>query len=245
MLKRLFLFSVLTLAAGSAFADQYGGFSQFADGGSIKPFTRDLGGVLGSATFHSARSLGYTGFDIGLRGGMQFSPDKNDRILRNRGVGAFGLPWVQAEIGLPFKFGLDGFIRGISYQGLTIAGGGVRCGFLRMLSDAPWSPQLLFSAVGHSVVHQYFSASQFGGSLVGSMGIPVFTPYIGVGFDRTRLLVRSSTLDPTLNGTVVTTVETRYTGGMQFRPWTFFYIHLAYVLLHGQSGGESGLGLRF
>lgn len=235
------LLLLLTLAA-PAFADQYGAFEQYADGTTIKPFTRDLGGVLGSATFHSARSLGFSGFDIGARGGMQFTPDRDDRILRNHGVKAFGLPWVQAEIGLPFKF--DGFIRGISYQGLTIAGGGLRYG-LRKLSDTPWSPQMLFSSVGHSVVHQHFSASQLGGSLVVSAGIPVFTPYVGAGFDRTRLVVRSSTLDPNLNGSVVTTIESRYTAGMQFRPWTFCYIHLAYVLLHGQSGSEAGMGLRF
>ncbi|OGR87792.1 MAG: hypothetical protein A3J74_02030 [Elusimicrobia bacterium RIFCSPHIGHO2_02_FULL_57_9] len=242
MLKRLFLLFALVSSTVPAFADQYGAFEQYADGSSIKPFTRDLGGVLGSATFHSARSLGFSGFDIGLRGGMQFSPDRDNLILRNRGVKVFGLPWMQAEIGLPFKF--DGFIRGISYQGLTIAGGGLRYG-LRKLSDTPWSPQMLFSAVGHSVVHQHFSASQAGGSLVVSAGIPVFTPYAGGGFDRTRLVVRSSTLDPNFNGSVVTTIQSRYTAGMQFRPWTFFYIHLAYVLLHGQSGSEAGMGLRF
>ena len=242
-LKRWFLLVFAFLAcAGSAFADQYGGFQQYADGGSLKPFARDLGGVLGAGSFHSARSLGFSGFDVGFRGGMQFSPDKNDRILRNNGVKAFGLPWVQAEIGMPFK--LDGFIRGVSYQGLTIAGGGLRYGLLKV-SDKPWAPQLLLSGVGHSVVHQYFSASHFGLSLVGSMGIPVFTPYVGAGFDRTRLLVRSSALDPSLNGSTVTTLESRFTAGMQFRPWTFVYMNAAYVLMHGQSGAEAGMGLRF
>ena len=59
-------------------------------------------------------------------------------ILRNNGVHAFGLPWVQAEIGMPFK--IDGFVRGISYQGLTIAGGGLRYS-LRKVADMPWAPQ--------------------------------------------------------------------------------------------------------
>lgn len=245
MTKRFLILAGLAVFCprpASAGADQYGGFQQFADSGSLKPFARDLGGILGSATFHSGRSLGFSGFDVGLRGGMQFSPDKNDRILRSNGVGSFGLPWVQADIGMPFK--IDGFIRGISYQGLTIAGGGLRWGLLKV-SDAPWTPQLLVSVVGHSVVHQHFSASQFGANLVGSMGIPIVTPYVGMGFDRTRLLVRSSTLDPTLNGTTVSTLESRFTTGVQVRPWTFFYIHLAYVLVHGQSGSEAGLGLRF
>lgn len=240
--KRIFVLAMLLACAPAASADQYGGFQEFADSGSLKPFARDLGGLLGSATFHSGRSLGFSGFDVGGRAGMQFSPEKNDKILRNNAVRFFALPWVQAEIGMPFK--LDGFVRGMSYQGLTIAGGGFRYGLLKV-SDKPWAPQLLASGVAHSVVHQYFSATHFGANLVASMGIPVFTPYVGVGFDRTRLSVRSSTLDPSLNGSVVTTFEPRYTAGMQLRPWTFYYIHLAYVNMHRQSGAEAGMGVRF
>jgi hypothetical protein len=244
-MKRLLIVSAAVLAlfiSRAAEADQYGNFSQLADSGSMKPFARDLGGILGSGTFHSGRSLGFSGFDAGVRGGMLFSPDRNDRVLRNNGVHAFGLPWVQADIGMPFK--IDGFIRGISYQGLTIAGGGVRYGLFKT-SDAPWKPQVLISGVGHSVVHQSFSASHFGASVVGSMGIPVFTPYIGAGFDRTRLVVRSSTLDPTLNGATFQTLESRFTAGVSLRPWPFFYVSLAAILSHGRRGAEGGIGLHF
>ena len=236
-------FLAASLFCGRAFAssDQYGGFEQFADAGALKPFARDLGGVLGSATFHSGRVLGFSGFDVGARGGAQFYPEKDDRILRKNGVRVFGLPWLQAEVGLPFK--LDGFIRGVSYQGLTIAGGGLRYGLLKV-SDKPWAPQVLASVVAHSVVHNSFSASHLGGGLVCSMGTTKVTPYLGAGFDRTRLLVRSA-LDATLDGTAVTTFESRYTAGMQFKPWSFVYIHLAYVLMHNQSGSEAGAGVRF
>jgi hypothetical protein len=241
---RRFALVVLAIAAAlpAAASDQYGGFQQYATSGAIKPFCRDLGGVLGSATFHSARSIGVSGWDVGARGGMQFRPDKNDAILRNNGVHAFGLPWVQGEVGLPW--GIDGFVRGISYQGLTIAGGGVRYSLLKA-NDKPWTPKLLVSGVAHSAVHQQFSASHFGASLVASMGTPMFTPYIGVGIDRTRLVVRSSTIDPTQNGREVTTNESRFTAGVQYRPWTFFYVHGAFVALHGYPGAEAGLGIRF
>ncbi|MFA6004478.1 MAG: hypothetical protein WC881_10465 [Elusimicrobiota bacterium] len=220
----------------------YGGFADYADSGALRPFARDLGGVLGSATFHSGRSLGFSGFDLGVRMGMQASPDKNDRILRNHGVRAFALPWVQAEIGLPYRF--DGFIRGVSYQGLTIAGGGLRYGLLKS-SDKAWAPQLLLSGVAHSVVHQDFSASHLGGSLVFSMGTTAFNPYMGAGLDRTRLVVRASRLDPSLNGAAVSAVESRFTAGLRVRPWNFTYLNLAFILVHGQSGAEGGLGVRF
>ena len=242
---KAFLTAVLLAAVSSpalAMADPYAGFSQFADSGSLKPFTRDLGGLLGGSTFHDGCSLGFSGFDIGVKYSAQFYPSKGDNIMLNNGVKTFGLPWVQAEIGLPFK--IDGFIRGISYQGVTVSGGGVRYG-LYAPSDKPWTPQVLISGVGDTVVHQSFSASHFGADLVGSIGTPFFLPYIGAGFDRTRMVVRSSNLDPTLNGVSVTTLESRFTAGVRLKPFQFTYVNLAYVLAHGQSGAEAGLGVRF
>jgi hypothetical protein len=243
-MKALLAAVLLAVVAAPALAtaDPYAGFAQSADSGSLKPFARDLGGLLGGATFHDGRSLGFSGFDVGARYSAQFYPSKGDKIMRNNGVRAFGLPWVQAEIGLPFK--IDGFIRGISYQGLTVSGGGIRYGVYAP-SDKPWTPQILLSGVGDTVVHQSFSASHFGANVVASVGTPVFLPYVGAGFDRTRLVVRSSLLDPTLNGTTVTTFEGRYTAGVRLKIYQFTYVNLAYVLAHGQSGAEAGLGVRF
>ena len=243
-MKRLAL-AVLALALAAAPAravDAYGGFARYADEGSLKPFARDLGSVLGAATFHSGRSLGLTGFDVGARYGAQFYPSRGNSIMRSHGVRSFGLPWAQAEVGMPFK--LSGFIRGVSYQGLTIAGGGVRYG-LYAASDKSWAPQLLVSAVGHSIVHADFSASHFGANLVYSMGTPFFAPYAGAGFDRMRLVVRQSTLDPALNGRVVNTIESRFTLGMRITPYQFTYLSLAATMAHGQAGAEAGLGVRF
>lgn len=223
-------------------ADQFGAFKQYVDRASLKPFTLDLGGVLGSATFHSGRSLGFSGFDAGVHGGLQLRPSRDNQILRRAGVKAFGLPWVQAEIGLPFR--LDGYIRGISFQGLTIAGGGLRYGLLKS-SDQPWTPQFLLSAVAHSVAHKDFSASHVGGDLVVSIGKPAITPYVGAGLDRTRVVVRAADADPTLIGESATATGTRFTAGVSLRPYPFVYLQGAYTLAHGQPGFDTGLGIRF
>ncbi len=241
-MRLAFLLAALLACVPASAEDQYGGFQQYADEGSMKPFARDLGGVLGAATFQGGRPLGFSGFDVGARFGGQFYPSKGNNILRNNGVRLFGLPWVQAEIGLPFK--LDGFIRGVSWQGLTIAGGGMRWG-VYSTSDKPWAPHLLASVVAHSVVHQHFSASHAGANLVLSAGNAVFNPYVGAGVDRTRLVPRNSTADPTVIGKVYTTTEARFTTGFRVKPYQFTYITLAYFHAHGQSGAEGGLGLRF
>lgn len=223
--------------------DQFGGFQQYIDRGSLKPFARDLGSVLGAATFHSGRSLGFSGFDVGVRGGLVMSPDRDDRPLRGRGVGVFGLPWVQAEIGLPFS--LDGFIRGGSFQGLTIAGGGLRYA-LTKASDKPYKPHFLVSWSAHSVAHSAFSASHFGINLVTSMQCGPVNPYFGLGGDRTRVVVRAvPALDPTMVGETAAVLTPRVTLGLSMRPKPYIYLHGAVTYVNRQAGFDSGVGIRF
>lgn len=231
------------LAPAAGEAGDFDGFRELVDSASLKPFTRDLGSVLGAATFHSGRSLGFSGFDVGARAGVQLRPSGGNAVLRGRGVKVFGLPWVQAEIGLPFQF--DGYIRGVSFQGLTIAGGGLRYGILKQ-NDQPLSPQFLLAASGHSAVHQDFAASHFGGNFIASLTYKILTPYLGAGVDRTRVVVRTiPAREASLEGASATTTETRFTAGASVRPKPYLYLHGAYTLTHGQSGFDSGLGIRF
>ncbi|MBI5597411.1 MAG: hypothetical protein HY928_15075 [Elusimicrobia bacterium] len=223
--------------------DQFGGFQGHIDRGALKPFARDLGGVLGAATFHSGRSLGFSGFDVGVRGGMLMAPDKDNRALRGRGVRAFGLPWFQAEIGLPFS--LDGFIRGVSFQGLTIAGGGLRYALVKV-SDKPLRPQFLLSWSGHSVAHKDFSASHVGLNLVASIQVKSLYPYMGIGADRTKVVVRAvPALDPTMVGDSTTVLVPRGTLGISMRPKPYLYLHGAATYTNRQAGFDTGIGIRF
>lgn len=237
-------FLLSTVCLGTARAqDQFGGFQAHIDRGALKPFARDLGGVLGAATFHSGRSLGFSGFDVGVRGGMLLSPDKDNRALRGRGIKAFGLPWFQAEIGLPFS--LDGFIRGVSFQGLTIAGGGLRYALFKT-SDKPMHPQFLLSWSGHSVAHKDFSASHLGLNLVTSIQVKSVYPYFGIGADRTKVVVRAvPALDPTMVGDSATVVVPRATLGISMRPKPYLYLHGAATYTNRQAGFDSGIGIRF
>ena len=68
MLKILpmFLLSIF-LFASSALAAGYDNFKDVT-AASLKPFARDLGGLLGSGANQTARPLGFSGFDLGVRG---------------------------------------------------------------------------------------------------------------------------------------------------------------------------------
>src|SRR5581483_201472 len=100
------------------------------------------------------------------------------------------------------------------------------------------------STVAHSITHDNFSASHWGTNLVASFANPKFTPYLAAGFDRTRLVVKNAA-DPLLVGDTVTTIESRFTAGLSYRPWPFIYFQAAYTLAHGQPGADTGVGVRF
>jgi len=224
--------------------DQFGGFKALADSGSLKPFAWDLGSILGAATFHNGRSLGFKGFDVGVRGGSLLRPRGGDRILRDNGVTTVGMPWVQAESGLPL--GVDGYIRGISYQGVTIAGGGLRYGIHQ--SDKVKTFSFLAAASAHSVAHRYFSASHQGLNVISSYLLKRMTAYMGAGADRTRLVVRCiPDSDATQEAKVVTVWGSRFTAGVSVIPFPkdYFYMHGAYTLTAGNSGFEGGFGIRY
>ncbi len=241
MMKRLALLAAaIASLPWMCSATQFGGFYGAAAQGNLKPFALDLGGLLGSDTFHTGRVLGFSGFDLGEHAAVQFSPDKADAVMRANGNHPIVLPWTQAEIGLPLK--IDGFVRGTSFDGMTAVGGGLRYGLLKV-TDRPWKPKLLAIVDGNEAGTQWFTANHVGASLVGSIGNQTFTPYLGIGVDRTSVSVTSAA--SVAAGTSARAVGSRLTAGLQYRPWTFLYTDAAYILLHGESGAEASLGLRF
>lgn len=229
-------------AAGGRCADPFADFKRDITAASLKPFARDIGGILGSAAYNTGRSLGFSGFDVGVRGAAQFVADPGNSVFRNSGAEAFAFPWIQAEIGMPFR--LDGFIRGSNYNGVTLSGGGIRYG-LRKISDVPYSVQIMLVGLGNSATHADFSAVHFGASAVVSVNMPVITPYLGAGVDRTKLTVKRAVSSPELVESETVTTEGRFTFGLHARIAQFFYITAAANMLHGRTGMEASLGTRF
>ena len=78
-------FGLFIITAPVCAGDPYSGFQQFVDSSSLKPFARDLGSVLGASSFHNGRSLGFSGFDVGLRGSYRFASEAGNRVLRDNG----------------------------------------------------------------------------------------------------------------------------------------------------------------
>lgn len=238
MIKTFLAFSCATLlglsAAGAAEYDGFGAVTA----SSLKPFARDIGGLLGSGSNQTARPLGFSGFDIGVRGVAQFNPAHGNTVIRKNNI--FGLGFVQAEIGMPYR--VDGFVRGGAYEGLAVAGGGLRYG-LWNVSDEKYRVNAMLVAMGNMAAHRYFYAVHFNSSLVCSLNVPAVSPYIGAGFDFTRLEAQAIS-DPALSGKRVSVSEPRFTAGLRAK-LNLGYIAGGITYTHGRSLVNASAGFRF
>ena len=238
MLKNLLSWTcLLLLSVSCASAAEYDNFAVITAAG-LKPFARDLGGLLGSGLNQTARPLGFSGFDVGVRGVAQLKPSRGNTALKKNSV--FGLGFMQAEIGMPYR--IDGFVRAASYEGLTVAGGGLRYG-LWNVSDQKNHVNAMLVALADLAAHRCFYAVHYNATLVFSLNRPVFSPYIGAGMDSTRLEAQAVTV-PALQGKSVTTVMPRYSAGLRAR-FNLIYLAAGATYTHGRTLYNASTGIRF
>lgn len=235
-LTKITLFCSLLLAAPAAFATgAYNGFIDL-DRGGLKPFAADLGGLLGSGLNQTARPLGFSGFDIGFRAVSQVRPSLGNTALpRNR---PFSLGFFQAELGMPYR--IDGFVRAGSYEGIAVSGGGLRYG-LWNVSDQKNYVNAMLVVAGNLATHKYFHAVHFNTSVVCSVNRPVFSPYVGLGFDSTML--QAKTYTGTL-GEKARAFEMRYSAGVRAK-LKLFYLAAGATYTHDRFLLNASTGMRF
>lgn len=237
--------SLLVLLAGLALpahADPFADFQSRVRNEYIKPFALDLGGVLGGASAHTGRALGMPGFWAGAVGAVQLRPDANDRVLRDAGVKAFGVPLIEVGVGLPFK--IDVIVHGISAMGASIYGGGLRYGLYRTDLVDSFMPNLSVSAFGDKVNHKYFSASHGALNAAATWNLPIVKPFFVAGFDVTEVKVGAATTAG-VAGTKATARGSRFSAGVDVHPLPLISLRGAYTLRHGIPGFDFGLGAQF
>jgi hypothetical protein len=238
----LALFVLLGALAPSAHADPFNDFPTTVRAETIKPFALDLGGVLGGASAHTGRTLGFPGFWVGAVAGVQLRPDRDDRVLRDSGVKAFGIPLVEAGVGLPFK--IDVIVHGVSAMGASIYGGGVRYGLYRTDLVDSFMPNVSISAFGDKVNHKYFNASHGALNAVATWNLPIVKPFFVAGYDVTEVKVGVANV-PGLTGSKATARGSRFSAGVDVHPLPLISLRGAYTLRHGIPGFDLGLGAQF
>ncbi len=236
------LLSLLAALTPSAHADPFDDFNARVRTELVKPFALDLGGVLGGASAHTGRALGMPGFWVGAVGAVQLRPDRDNRILRDSGVKAFGVPLIEAGVGLPFK--IDVIVHGISAMGASIYGGGVRYGLYRTDLVDSFMPNVSVSAFGDKVNHKHFNASHGALNAAATWNLPFVKPFLVAGFDVTEVKVGAATTAG-VAGAKATARGSRFSAGADVHPLPFISLRGAYTLRHGIPGFDIGLGARF
>jgi hypothetical protein len=228
---------VLLVSAAPARAEGYDDFVTVTRQG-LEPFARDIGGLLGAASNHTARSLGFSGFDMGFRSAVQLRPSSGNNVLPAKK--AFGFNYFQAEIGMPYR--IDGFVRAGGDDGLVVSAAGLRYG-LRAISDQPYYMHAMLEAIGSLAAHKHFYAKHFGANLRLSMNLKFAALYAGAGFDNTSLTVQNAD-DASLVGKRASAAEPRYFAGLK-KKMRYGYISVGWAETHGRNLLEGALGLRF
>ncbi|HOW89757.1 MAG TPA: hypothetical protein PL037_05705 [Elusimicrobiales bacterium] len=240
-----FSVSVVIACSGGLFAETFDPLDKFktnvADG-LVKPFAADLGGIIGGADFSSGRTIGFPGFDVGAVGMVQTKPGKDNLILRNANVKGFGLGLLQASVALPF-LDTDISVRGVSYSGFTLAGGGLRHSILRSGPFTKFIPDVSAAVFFDTVNYKYFTARHLSADLSASFDLPLIKPFIGAGYDRTRVAIKG--VSAALDGMDAIASKPRYSAGARIVPFPFLYVFGAYTVLHGRNGFNFGAGARF
>ncbi|MDP2866663.1 MAG: hypothetical protein Q8O90_10500 [Elusimicrobiota bacterium] len=238
MFKKILSFaSASVLGLSCASAANYDNFRNLAPG-ALKPFARDIGGLLGSGSNQTARPLGFAGFDIGVRGVAQFNPSRGNTVLKKNNI--FGMGVVQAEIGMPYR--IDGFVRGGAFEGISMAGGGLRYG-LWNLSDEKYKINAMLVGMANMATHRYFYAIHFNTGLVVSINVPVVAPYLGVAYDFTRFEAQTVN-DASLIGRKVSVSAARFTAGMRVK-LKLGYLAGGITYTHDRSLVNASAGFRF
>ncbi|MDR0953356.1 MAG: hypothetical protein LBM71_04135 [Elusimicrobiota bacterium] len=242
-MKRFFCLTVFMALSLFAFAENatFDNFSKNITAENLKPFTKDLGGLLGGSAFTTGRILGWGGFQLSARASLMPKPSEKNTAL-GQDAKAMVMPWVQGEIGLPFR--IDGFIRASSWDGLTVAGGGLKWGITRP-KEILYTFQPMLVVMAQSGVHKDFSLSHYSADFVLSFKLPYVVPYIGGGVDHTKVRVEGADTDASLVGKTEATTTPRATAGVNIKLPAYMDLSMAANYANYGFGAEASLGVRF
>lgn len=233
---------VVLLAAVPAHADLESEFRARATEATIKPFALDLGGILGAASVDSGGRLGFPHFEAGVQSGLQFRPDRDNRILRDSGVKAFGIPLLYASLGLPVGF--DVAAHGMKVHDATILGGGVRWSLFEAPLVGKAAPTAALGFWYDRLDHPTFDVNHYGFNASAGWALPIIHPFVNAGYDLTSLQVQDAAAAG-VRGMKVWTRGSRFGAGVDLTPFPFLRLRAAYQLLHGIPGANLSLLAKF
>ncbi len=245
-IRRLVLAASVLLAFSPAVrADEFSdNFTANLNPPSLKAFAKGMGSLLGAGSFHTGETLNFPiGFDVGFHvAGVQI---KNDNPILRDNKSFIPVGWLQAELGLPARVNL--IARYGKLFNADLYGGGLRVGLIK--SELPGLPSVSLTGLYDEARHDYFKAKTLTTNVVLSFDVPIVHPYIGAGYDYTRVDPTSkafATAPASVNrGLDAKASGYRVEAGVNLSIIPFTYMTLGGGLANGGKMGHVALGVRF
>ena len=240
---------VVASAASFNFNDQLTNPSVALVQDRLDNFADDLGAVMVAGSYHSGKTLGFPGLDVGIHLPLLNVSDK-DSIVKASGLSYFGFPVLQLEIGLPAN--LDLLVRYASVSGYasisdaSLTGYGLRYGIIR--NSMPFLPNLSVQGISNTVSitagESKIAATSMDVSALASFNIPIVDPYVGLGYYSSTVTPDAAiaTPQPGMKGTGT---GMRIEAGLNMGLIPLTYLQLGMVYVNGGVGGVLGIGARF
>jgi hypothetical protein len=244
-IKNVFVQIFITLMffvflSSNVIAISFSEFQNYVSETYLKPFSKDLGAVLGGGMY-TGSNCNFPGFDVSFKFVLVDKPVAEDRILPSNQY--FGLPYIQVEAGLPFNINIMG--RGFSFSvdnnNFSVVGVGLKYKFLE---DTVATPSVA-TFITYNFVTGWvdFDANTLSANILVSKSLsplPILVYGVG-GLDFTTVTSKiAGYLD--VKGS---DMGYRMNGGVRFSPFPLFYIIADIGFVNGSTGYNLGAGISF
>ena len=153
------------------------------------PVVEAFGTGITGGLYHTARTHGTLGFDIGFRAMMVLIPEDESEILDSADVKFFPVPVIQASVGLPMDFEVmaRGFSVKFEDETISLFGIGVKKNFKSYI-PVPGFPDVSAMIAYHSFkAGDYLSSTHLSFGAMVSKKFLLITPYAGFAYDKTSM----------------------------------------------------------
>lgn len=197
MKKLLSVCTVLCFVSVSVFANPFDKFNYVMDGASdsqakkyLENLATDMGAVITGGNFGINTSFGLTNFDVSLKVN---TINVDNEIMKAEGTTQVYMPLLVASVGL-FS-GFDVIAKYGYFYESNLYGAGLR--YLVYESPIYFVPSItvqgIYSILNVSSKDNKVDNNNIGLAAVAIFPVPFVSPYLGVGFDRTKSEAKSST----------------------------------------------------
>lgn len=228
-------FTVSRASAQDNFYDEIKKYAEDEIDAAATPIVEAFGIGVTGGLYHTAKTHGTLGFDVGVRTMMVFIPEGKSEILDSSDVSLFPVPVIQASVGLPMDFEIMARGFGIKFEDETISlfGAGIKKGFGSYI-PAPGFPDISAMVAYHRFkAGDILTSRHVSFDVMASKSFVIISPYVGFGYDITSMSLKYTYIEPEtdIEVPIDQTIKAntgRFTVGLKLSPIPFVNIFADY-----------------